>query len=181
MSDATCSVPGCVKKAGTRGFCNPHYQRWYRYGDPEAGGGYQYRPPAERFREKYAVNASGCWIWQLSRDKDGYGKFTAEGKDFRAHIYAWVMVNGPVPPGMVLDHIVCDTPPCCNPAHLRVTTIWGNSERTQSIAAVNARKTHCKHGHVFDEANTLKVPGGRGCRTCKRAWDRAHPRKRVRN
>lgn len=31
----------------------------------------------------------------------------------------------------------------------------------------NRKKTHCKHGHVFDEANTyLNKNGGRACRTC---------------
>jgi len=39
----------------------------------------------------------------------------------------------------------------------------------------NAVKTHCKHGHPFDAANTYYAPGGdRRCRTCMRlahlAW-----------
>jgi len=34
----------------------------------------------------------------------------------------------------------------------------------------NAMKTHCKHGHPFDEANTYLAPRGtRECRTCKKA------------
>ena len=35
MADRTCSVEGCDRSAKARGFCNPHYQRWYRYGDAD--------------------------------------------------------------------------------------------------------------------------------------------------
>lgn len=29
-----CSVQGCDERATTKTFCNKHYQRWYKYGDP---------------------------------------------------------------------------------------------------------------------------------------------------
>jgi hypothetical protein len=32
--------------------------------------------------------------------------------------------------------------------------------------ANNSRKTHCKHGHPFDEGNTLRSKGARRCRAC---------------
>jgi hypothetical protein len=36
-----------------------------------------------------------------------------------------------------------------------------------------ASKTHCKHGHPFNEINTYHVPsGGRQCRTCRLAAKR---------
>lgn len=34
MADRTCSVDGCETKAHTRGWCNKHYKRWYKHGDP---------------------------------------------------------------------------------------------------------------------------------------------------
>lgn len=38
-----------------------------------------------------------------------------------------------------------------------------------------ARKTHCVHGHPFDEANTYARPkGGRRCRTCNREHSRTY-------
>ncbi|MCF8610008.1 NUMOD4 motif-containing HNH endonuclease [Gordonia sp. HY285] len=38
----------------------------------------------------------------------------------------------------------------------------------------HARKTHCKQGHPYDEANTIVRPGrGRGCRACKNESSRA--------
>lgn len=46
--------------------------------------------------------------------------------------------------------------------------------RGEGIAAVNARKTHCIHGHPFDDANTIHTnKGTRRCRTCKNANERA--------
>lgn len=42
------------------------------------------------------------------------------------------------------------------------------------------RPTHCKHGHEFAAENTYTNPrtGKRTCRTCQRAWGRAHDAKR---
>jgi hypothetical protein len=38
----------------------------------------------------------------------------------------------------------------------------------------NARKTHCLRGHEFTPENTWYLQGGRRCKTCKRARDRAY-------
>lgn len=38
MSDKTCSVEGCDSKVVARGFCNKHYGRYMKYGDPIANG-----------------------------------------------------------------------------------------------------------------------------------------------
>ena len=32
-----CSVEGCEKRAVTRGYCDMHYRRWRKYGDPLSG------------------------------------------------------------------------------------------------------------------------------------------------
>jgi hypothetical protein len=51
---------------------------------------------------------------------------------------------------------------CINPNHLEPVTPRENSRRTNK-----ARKTHCVHGHLFDEANTHIRPNGtRRCRKC---------------
>lgn len=38
-----CTVPGCGGRHYARGWCHPHYGRWYRHGDPL--GGSPPRPP----------------------------------------------------------------------------------------------------------------------------------------
>jgi hypothetical protein len=70
--------------------------------------------------------------------------------------------------GIDVDHL-CRVPGCVNSAHHEPVTHKENCLRGISPAANNARKTHCKHGHEFDEANTyITKTGGRACRACAR-------------
>ena len=63
-----------------------------------------------------------CWPYEGPRSEDGYGIVGRQGK---AHRLAYVERCGPIPEGMhVLHH--CDTPPCCNPAHLFLGTNHDN-------------------------------------------------------
>ena len=68
---------------------------------------------------------------------------------------------------------VVRNPACVNPAHLEAVTHRENVLRGAGVSAIQARKTHCKHGHEFTPENTMKVRtpsgnGGRRCRTCDR-------------
>lgn len=90
-----------------------------------------------------------------------------------AHVAAWVAVNGPVPDGLVLDHVAargCTMRHCCNVAHLEHVTQRENLLRGDGFVGRNARKTHCKNGHRFDWQNTRTGRSGRrDCRACDRA------------
>jgi HNH endonuclease len=60
-------------------------------------------------------------LWQGYTDTDGYGIFTVtmpdgRRKKLRAHRVAWTLTHQQVPTG-IIRHL-CDTPGCCNPAHL---------------------------------------------------------------
>ena len=124
-----------------------------------------------------AVAESGCWLWTSSRRTNGYGEMAAWGKNRLAHRVMYELLIGPIPDGLVLDHL-CRTPACVNPDHLEAVTERENILRGSGAAAANARKTHCIHGHEFTEENTkrFRMPNGRlgrACRTCIRADDRA--------
>lgn len=56
---------------------------------------------------------------------------------------------------------------CVNPAHMEPVTLAENKRRGMSPPAINARKTHCIHGHelTLDNLVTCKLPW-RKCRTC---------------
>lgn len=41
MTERLCSIDGCDKSVESRGWCNAHYQRWLRHGEPTAGGSYR--------------------------------------------------------------------------------------------------------------------------------------------
>jgi len=117
-----------------------------------------------RFQRKFKMSLIGCWKWEASKDRHGYGVFDGS----RAHRVSFELYKGPIPAGYVIDHI-CRNPSCVNPEHLRAVTTQTNTiENSLSIQARNAAKTHCKHGHEFTAANTMTHTRGKGrkCRAC---------------
>jgi len=82
---------------------------------------------AMRFWAKVKRGKSkNCWSWSAFRDEGGYGKFRVGDKCELAHRVAWMLTNGALSnKSCVLHH--CDTPCCCNPAHLYVGTPLDNA------------------------------------------------------
>jgi hypothetical protein len=113
-----------------------------------------------------------CWLWTAARKPLGYGQFLGEGRrKYNAHILSYVLVRGPVPNGLELDHL-CRVPGCVNPFHLEAVTHAENVRRGLSKALHRPVKA-CKWGHPYTEENTyLKPRGGfRECRTCRAERD----------
>jgi HNH endonuclease len=112
------------------------------------------RDISERFWEK--VDKSGeCWIWLAGKSDKGYGSFGI-GKGIspiRAHRYSYEETNGPIPTGLVLDHL-CGRKDCVRPSHLEPVSNAENLRRGD-VGAQNAAhhraKTHCRNGHEYTE------------------------------
>lgn len=66
---------------------------------------------------KVSVESPGCWLWTAGDDGQGYGAYSAGGKNVRAHRYVYQLLVGAIPEGMDLDHL-CRRRRCCNPDHL---------------------------------------------------------------
>lgn len=116
---------------------------------------------------------TGCWEW-TGRSCKGYGRLSIKGTDHLAHRLAYEVFIGPIPEGLVLDHVVargCRTTLCVNPNHLEAVTQAENLARSaNTMQAIKRTWTHCVNGHPFNAANTRwEKRGVRKCRTCHAA------------
>lgn len=121
------------------------------------------------FRQRYKISASGCWEWQGTKDRDGYGRlYTYENSKYLAHRWIYERLFGAIPHGMHIDHL-CRNRCCVNPEHLEVVTPRENALRGETHSARNLAKTHCASGHELAGENLyVDNRGWRGCRACRR-------------
>lgn len=126
MVPKICSIDGCEKTARRRGWCEMHYGRWRRHGDPLAGNR-RFSNPAESVKERTATAPNGCIIWTGATTTAGYGHLYADGRMIYAHRLVWKVSNGDIPAGMQIDH-ACRNRACCNLDHLRLVTNKENQE-----------------------------------------------------
>lgn len=118
-------------------------------------------PLYRRVLSKTVPDGNGCLVWTGAPRAD-YGLVMLRGKRFGVHRVTYEYIVGPIPRGLVLDHL-CRNTRCVNPEHLEPVTDRVNILRGTSFSAQNAVKTTCPNGHEYDTA----IPGGRGCRTCR--------------
>jgi hypothetical protein len=167
-----CFVDGCGERRVGRGMCRMHYMRWKRNGDPLSTP--RFCSLEDRFWGYVLAGHNGCWEWSGGTHR-GYGAFVVSQKPTvtaGAHRFAYELLVGKIPDGLTLDHL-CRNKKCVNPLHLEPVTMRVNVLRNSGPSAINAAKTHCQHGHPFDEQNTYVYSSGprcgaRKCRECER-------------
>lgn len=75
-----------------------------------------------------------------NRDAQGYGRIRESGtrSNALAHRVSYEAFNGPIPEGMVIDHL-CQVTSCVNPDHLEAVTQKTNIQR--GFAARGGKRT----------------------------------------
>ena len=121
------------------------------------------------------IRSKGCWKWKGTISKFGYSTFKFKGKLYKVHRALYELEVRKVPKGKVLDNL-CRNRACVSPSHLEEVTTRENVLRGNGHTALNARKTHCNHGHPLTKENIYDYRGmkgkegwGRKCITCIRA------------
>ena len=96
---------------------------------------------------------------------NGYSRIFVDGKNIQAHRWAWELVNGKIPTGLVIDHI-CKNKKCVALDHLRMV-----SQQENIMAGLRNidNRTHCNQGHPFVKENIMvRKNGRRECAECNR-------------
>lgn len=123
----------------------------------------------ERFLARIKPGPNGCILWIGTIETNGYGRFMINKRRVTVHRWFYEQKKGPVPAGLVLDHL-CRTRNCVNLDHLEPVTDAENMLRGVGAPAQNARKTHCLRGHEFEPE---RHQGQRRCLICRRMTERA--------
>jgi hypothetical protein len=117
--------------------------------------------------------SSRCWVWTGAKTANrptrknapktqGYGAITINKRPFYTHRLSFLMHNGYLTDGLVVDHL-CGNTLCVNPDHLNEITNKQNLYKSPNFSANNsnkyAQKSICKYGHK-------RKPGAGKCESC---------------
>lgn len=126
MSSKICTISDCGRPHYGHGWCNTHYMRWRRNGDPNIARARAWDPEASFLA--HTQRRGDCLIWTGYKSSGGYGRLSmGKKKVVQAHRYAWERTHGPIPEGVVIDHL-CHTPLCVEVSHLRTATPAENGQ-----------------------------------------------------
>lgn len=125
-----CKVDDCDGKVFGHGWCQKHYHRWLKYGDPAKVNIIRGNDTARFWGH---VDKSGsCWLWTGRLNHAGYGQIRM-GSMKQAHRVSYEMTFGHIPKGLVIDHL-CHNRSCVRPDHLRAVSVKQNCEHKKGAS-----------------------------------------------
>ena len=173
-----CSIRGCANSSNTRGWCKPHYDAWFRTGDPN-----NYRGDRSHLSLWDKINeigwtrnkSTGCNEWNGYRNQLGYGQFREgnSGKLVRVHRVVYEKLVGPLTDGEHVMH-VCDNPACSELKHLRKGRARDNMrDMRKKKRGYKDNWTHCPNGHPYSDDIPPRSTKNR-CRECTNERNRRY-------
>lgn len=151
------------------------------------------KPTQAEIADASAVEDRGfttpCWVWRRTINPKGYGALSISGRTMPAHRLSFEAFHGPIPHGLVVDH-VCRVRCCVNPTHLEVVTVSENNRRAlpyrtkeplkRASPAPRPKEEFCRRGHAYAEHGRL-APGGKiRCRVCDKLRETLRQQRRTR-
>jgi len=114
-------------------------------------------------RRSIPIPFSGCWAWDASADRDGYGKTKWKGFSRRAHRLSFEAFHGVDPASMNVMHS-CDVACCVNPEHLSLGDAAANVLERSSRGRSRGRGGKCwsmargaSTTHIYDRVTGKEV------------------------
>ena len=133
-SGKPCKIDGCPELARAKGMCWKHRARFDAYGDALAMPK-RFSDPVDALNAgtdrngpipEHRPDLGPCWIWTKSTNGK-YGTIKVDRFKY-AHRFSYEIHKGPIPAGLVIDHL-CRTWLCVNPDHLEAVTNRENLNR----------------------------------------------------
>lgn len=146
MSERTCSIDGCENTSRKRGWCDKHYTRWLRNGDPET-----LKPRLDR-----RCSVDGC---DLKHDSHGY---------CLRHAAMWRRHGDPTYSDTPAQS--CLLPWCDEPARVK-----GRASSACSVAHNTAAWQIMKHGLELEEFVAMVQALDGRCEACGEIPPRRNP------
>ena len=93
-----------------------------------------------------------CLRWTGNHNAKGYGRVYHKGKVVKVHRLLWELDRGPIPEGMVLDHI-CQTKDCVMLDHMQLLTVSDHNRVGHQRGELQTSQMHRR----FTKHNDIEV------------------------